>query len=312
VTGVDLGAAFPALGTTAVVLVDDPDLLDPARAAVELVIHDVDRACSRFRPDSELVALNARSGRAVAVSPLLFEAVGQALRAARVTNGLVDPTLGRELQEIGYDRNFAEVPPDGPPLVVTLHRRPGWASVQLGAALDTITVPSGVELDLGATAKALCADRAARAAFDAVGCGVLVGLGGDLAVAGPAPDGGWPVRVTDDHAAGPDAPGQDVSLAVGGLATSSVTVRHWTRGDDALHHLLDPATGRPATVVWRTVSVAAASCLDANIATTASMLLGEAAPEWLRERHLPARLVRSDGRVVTVAGWPADDEAGAS
>jgi FAD:protein FMN transferase len=310
VSGVELEAGFPALGTTAVVLVTDARQTESARVAVQRGIDEIDRTCSRFRPDSELLALNAAAGAPVSVSPTLYEAVRQAVRAARLTDGLVDPTLGRELRELGYDRDFAVVPPDGPPLVVSVRRRSDWTDVRLHTDGHTITVPVGVELDLGATAKALCADRAALAAFEATGVGVLVGLGGDIAVAGPAPGDGWSVRVTDDHAAGPDAPGEDVLIAAGGLATSSTTVRRWVRGGEELHHVLDPARGRPARIWWRTVSVAAATCLDANIATTASILLGPAAPDWLVERGLPARLVRPDGTVVAVAGWPTEDGAG--
>jgi FAD:protein FMN transferase len=167
-------------------------------------------------------------------------------------------------------------------------------------------VPRGVTLDLGATAKALAADRAAARAASAAGCGVLVGFGGDLAVAGPAPAGGWRVRVTDDHLAGPEAPGQVVAITDGGLATSSLAVRRWRRGGRWLHHIMDPATGAPAGAYWRTVSVAAGSCLDANAATTAAMVKGRTAADWLSRSALPARLVRLDGSLLTVAGWPAD------
>ena len=169
-----------------------------------------------------------------------------------------------------------------------------------------VRVPSGVELDLGATAKALAADRSARAAHEAAGCGVLVSLGGDVAIAGDAPPGGWSVRIADDHAAALDAPGPAVALAGGGLASSGTTVRRWRSGDAELHHIVDPRTGRPAETPWRTVSVAAASCVDANVAGTAAVVLGDAAPAWLAERRLPARLVARGGGALCVAGWPED------
>ncbi len=165
-------------------------------------------------------------------------------------------------------------------------------------------MPAGVQLDLGATAKAFAADRAAQHVATALDCGVLVSLGGDIALAGDAPVDGWPIRVTDDHTAGFDAPGQTVALTSGGLATSSVTVRRWHQGTVTRHHLLDPATGLPVTGPYRTVCVTAGSCVDANIASTAALVLGEAAPEWLDARELPARLTRHDGRVVYVGGWP--------
>ena len=163
-----------------------------------------------------------------------------------------------------------------------------------------------IELDLGATAKALAADRAALAAARRTGAGIFVSLGGDIAIAGAAPLGGWPVRIADDHRASLDGPGPVVSLESGGLATSSVTVRRWRVGGQELHHILDPGTGQPAQSCWRTVSVAAASCVDANTASTAGLLLGEAAPAWLAERGLPARLVGVSGDVVCTGGWPAE------
>ncbi len=156
-------------------------------------------------------------------------------------------------------------------------------------------IPAGVKLDLGATAKAWAADRASRAVYEATGCGVLVGLGGDMATAGPAPAQGWRIHVTDDHRAGPWAPGQTITIEGGGLATSSTTVRRWSHEGQAMHHIIDPSTGAPARSVWRTVSVAALDCADANIAATAAILRGPEAPAWLDGMGLPARLVGCEG-----------------
>jgi thiamine biosynthesis lipoprotein len=184
---------------------------------------------------------------------------------------------------------------------------PGGETIERDERWGTVRGPAGVELDLGATAKALAADRAARAAAEAAGCGVLVSLGGDLAVAGDSPAGGWPVRLADDHAAPLAADGPTVAVSSGGLASSSTAVRRWRTRDGALHHVVDPRTGRPADTPWRTVSVAAASCIDANVASTAALVLGEEAPAWLAGRCLPARLVAaSGGRAVAVAGWPQE------
>jgi thiamine biosynthesis lipoprotein len=161
-----------------------------------------------------------------------------------------------------------------------------------------------VELDFGATAKALAADRAARGAASYLGYGVLVNLGGDVAIAGPSPAGGWPVRVTDDQASGFEAPGETIALAGGGLATSSTTVRRWGSGGEDLHHIFDPGTGKPAAAHWRAVSVCAATCVDANTASTAAIVRGADAPAWLAAASLPARLVGAEGGVVRVGGWP--------
>jgi thiamine biosynthesis lipoprotein len=116
------------------------------------------------------------------------------------------------------------------------------------------------------------------------------------------------VRVTDDHRAGVDAPGQWISLRSGGLATSSTVVRRWRTGSGDAHHLINPSTGRSVESVWRTVSVAAASCLDANIASTAAVVRGARALGWLQSLGLPSRLVNVDGTVRHLAGWPSDAE----
>ena len=181
---------------------------------------------------------------------------------------------------------------------------PGWGNIQLDRERRRVRLTHGAQIDLGATAKAWASDRCAEQVAGNLGCGVLVSLGGDVAVAGPPPAGGWRIRVTDDHAAPAAAPGQTVAISSGGLATSSTTVRTWTVGGRRVHHIIDPATGEPARSCWRTVSVAAASCIDANIASTAAIIRGTAAPGWLNAAGLPARLVREDGTVQTTAGWP--------
>ena len=294
--------SFPALGTTAVLAVVDDERLAAARAALDSELTAVDAACSRFRSDSELAHVNAAAGRRIAVGAYLYAALRAALHAAAITEGLVDPTVGRALRLAGYDTTFALVQArDGRTFTPRFEAAAGWETIELDDARRTVRVPAGVELDLGATAKALCADRAARAAADAAGCGVLVGLGGDVAVAGDAPAGGWPVGIADDHDATAEC---TVGIATGGVATSSVTVRRWRAGDAELHHVLDPRTGRSAVTRWRSVSVAASSCLDANVAATAALLLDDGAPNWLAARALPARLVARDGAVEHVADWP--------
>ena len=299
---------FRALGTTVVVLVDRLGHLDDAVNAATAEIDAVDRACSRFRPDSELSRLSGSRGATVEVSPVLADALTVAFDAAHATDGLVDPTIATSLRAWGYDRDFVTIPPGLPPLALALHAVPGWRTVDFDPAARTIRVPDDVELDLGATGKGLAADRAAEAATRATGRGVLVSIGGDIAVAGPTPEGGWDVRITDDHASGPDAEGPVVSIESGGLATSSTTVRRWNRGEVTVHHIIDPRTGRPADPWWRTASVVAARCAQANAASTAAIVLGPSAEAWLAERGFPARLVHVDGTVTAVAGWPADEE----
>lgn len=284
--------------------VTDPAALPAARALLADRLDAVDRACSRFRPDSELAAVDAGAGRWTPVGPLLAEALAVALRAARLTDGDVDPTVGGAMTALGYDRDLDAVDPGAvPPVLAPVA---GWRSVELDG--DRVRIPWGTRIDLGATAKAWTADRAAAEITRSTGAGVLVSIGGDVALAGPAPAGGWRVRVEDvtgdpDTHAGEGA--QVVVLTDGGLATSGTRARRWHRGGVEVHHLLDPRTGLPVAPGWRTVSVAAGSCLDANTASTAAVVRGRAALPWLTGLGLPARLVTEDGDVVTTGGWPA-------
>jgi len=307
-TATDAGASasWRALGTLVQLVVAEPAALPEARRLLESDLAEVDAACSRFRADSEIRALR---GGQQQVSPLLAEAIAVALRAARLTDGDVDPTVGAAMSAVGYDRDFEKIEPNGPPLRLTVRKVPGWQQVRLDGR--SLTLPAGVRLDLGATAKAWAADRSAARITASLGCGVLVSLGGDIAVAGRAPDGGWRIRVQDVTGPPGDPPaGLYALIAIrdGGLATSSTAARRWQRGGDVLHHILDPRTGLPAEPVWRTVSVSAGSCADANAASTAAVIRGHRAPGWLTRLGLPARLVDSTGAVFTVAGWPDNSE----
>ncbi len=158
------------------------------------------------------MGLGRAPGRPMRASELFREALRAGVRAAELTDGDVDPTLGSALVALGYDRDFdqlraSSVPAASPP-PLRFASVAGWRAIRIDDRAGTVTVPEGVGLDLGATAKALAADHAVTAARAAAGCSVLVSLGGDLSTAGPAPEEGWRVRVTDDHSAGTEAPGQ--------------------------------------------------------------------------------------------------------
>ena len=305
-----------ALGTSARVVVWPPGNLDPACAAVDDVLAALDLQASRFRPDSELSWLNAARGGLFLLGDGLAEAVGVALAAARWTGGLTDPTVGDALVSLGYDRDFAAIGEDGEPPRAAVPA-PGWHLVRLDGPL--LRLPPGIRLDLGATAKGVGADRAVRAVMSANGSagGVLVSLGGDIAVAGTPPRDGWPVTVAEepdpDGAPRGQRGGQLVRLPAGAVATSSVTVRHWRRSGAELHHIVDPRTGWPADGRWRTATVAAATCADANAASTAAIVAGARAGEWLAATGLPARLTGHDGLVRDLNGWPGPESgAGAA
>ena len=297
-----------ALGCSVRVVVTRARSLRAAKSAVDEVLRAIDDAASRFHEDSELSRLNGNPDRLTTVSPLLADAIAAALRGARLTGGAVDPTVGSAIRVAGYDTDFASVAPDGEPLRLVATRIPGWRAIEFNAASRTVRLPLGVELDLGATAKALAADLAAELALKASsGGGVLVSLGGDIAVAGEPPPGGWSIQASEDSAAALADGEESVCIRSGGLATSGTTVRTWRRGRTVLHHIIDPATGLPVQGPWRTATVAGACCVDANIASTAAIVLGDRAAIWLQSHGMAARLVDRDGNVQRLAGWPRAD-----
>lgn len=279
-------------------VVEDATTLRAARADLTELLDRVDRAASRFRPDSALSVANARAGRPAPVPRLLVDLVGAALDGAARTDGLVVPTAGAAVVALGYDRDIADVTD----AVEPVDPRPAgnWRAVGLDRETGLLTVPFGCTLDLGATAKAYTADLAAHTLSRRYGTAVLVELGGDLAVAGVRPDG-WCIKVAEAESADD---GQLVLVRAGGLATSTTTVRTWRRGGRKVHHVVDPRTGLPTEGPWRTATVAAPSAFEANLASTAALVLGADAEAWLDQRHLAARLVGQDGSVRTTAGWP--------
>jgi FAD:protein FMN transferase len=295
-----------ALGGSLRVVVTRASDLEAAKAAVDEVVRAVDLAASRFREDSELSRLNATPGREVIVSPLLARLIDAALRGARLTGGAVDPTVGSAIKLAGYDTDFADVPADGIAIDLVVSRIPGWQAIAFNERSRAVRVPGGVELDLGATAKALTSDLAAAAALGKIGGGgVLVSLGGDIAVAGEPPDEGWLIQASEDSGAPIKNGEETISISSGGIATSTTTVRRWTRGGVTLHHIIDPVTGLPSDGPWRTATVVAGTCVDANIASTAAIVMGAAAIGWLEAHRLPARLVDGEGSVHRVSGWPS-------
>jgi thiamine biosynthesis lipoprotein len=295
-----------ALGTTARVVVWPPQELMHALDAVDCELIALDHQASRFREDSELSKLNESNGELFFLSDGFAEAIAMAWAAAHWTNGLVDPTIGGALVSWGYDRDFAALTPQGQ-LSTLPSPAPGFRSMNLDGRLLRRT--PGIVLDLGATAKGLGSDRAVQSAIRAIGHagGVLVSLGGDVAIAGQTPTGGWPILVAEDPANVDISSTQEVRLLRGALATSSVTCRRWSLAGRELHHIIDPRTGAPAQSKWRTATVAAPSCVTANAASTALIVGGDEAQEWLLMTGLAARLVGYDGSVRLLGLWPSQD-----
>jgi thiamine biosynthesis lipoprotein len=308
---------FDALGVRVRVLVEDPDALEQAVGIVRDHLADVDRTCSRFRDDSELQRLSRGSGEPTKVSALLADALDHALDAARWTDGIVDPCLGDRMVELGYDRDFVQVTTSTttsttttPPAAtstraLTLHRRVRWSDVEWSREARMITLPPGCSLDLGATAKAWAADTCADLVHEATGTQVLVGLGGDLATRGVPAEGGWTVRLLETLTDDIDGAGV-VRIGVGGMATSGTRARRWTHGGSTMHHILDPSTGAPSTSTWRTVTVWAPTCFEANVLSTAAIASPRHGFDLLRRSGRAARAVGVDGAVVQLNSWPSE------
>jgi thiamine biosynthesis lipoprotein len=293
------GMQWDRWSTSMHLLVTDPALLPAARAVVDSELEEVELAASRFRPDSEVSVLAAAGGVRQPVSPMLADLIEAAIGAARFTDGDVDPTVGCAVVNLGYDEALV----DGGvrvPWVSSIAVPVDWTSIEFDGA--SVRIPAGTLLDLGATAKAAAADRCARRVHRETGTGVLANLGGDIATAGPVPEGGWRILVQDND----DDPASHVTIGTDtGLATSSTRRRRWWRAGQAHHHIVDPRTGASAEPVWRSVSVAADSCLAANTVSTAAIVRGRGAPGWIETLGVPARLVGADGREHTIGGWPA-------
>ncbi|HTU37406.1 MAG TPA: FAD:protein FMN transferase [Acidimicrobiales bacterium] len=295
-----------AIGTTATVVVQNPRDADRAEQALAAELVAMDEACSRFRGDSELEGVHRSSGATVRVSALLFEALEVAVRAAALTGGAVDPTVGNAIEALGYDADLDDVlsRPPGPPRA--LGTVAGYAHVQLNPGDRTVRIPRGVRLDLGSTAKALAADRAAARVARLTGGGTLVSIGGDVAVSGAAPPDGWPIGIAHASDTPPWLSDQVVAITHGGLASSAASARVWRAGGRDVHHIVDPKTGDCAEPYWTLVSATGASCVEANIVTTAAVVWGESALDHLAGFAQSVRLVRFDGEVVYVNGWPAE------
>jgi thiamine biosynthesis lipoprotein len=295
-----------AIGTTAIVAVTEPSSADQAATILREELVAIDVACSRFRDDSEVCALQRAGGRRLEVSALLFDAIAVACDVARRTDGAVDPTVGVAMETLGYDRDYAALGAEDSEHEAPLRPVPGWWTIELDPRRRTVRVPPGTHIDLGASAKALVADRAARRIADSACTGALVSIGGDVATAGVAPDGGWAVGIAPDSSLPVECVDQVVSIETGGIASSSPAVRTWTRRGRRLHHIVDPATGDSVPPFWTLVSASGTSCVDANAVSTAAVVWGARAVPKLVLLGQPVRLVRHDGRVFTVNGWPAD------
>ena len=311
-----VGSTLAGFGTSVGVWSTEPRMLSGLEPFVARWITTVEAACSRFNPASDLSRVNAAAGTAVYVSTVLVSAVEAALRMAEVTDGLCDPTVGEAVLAAGYDRTFEAVVADGPGPALANRPGGGWRAVQVDAAASTVTVPAGYRLDLGGSAKGWAVDAALEVVGESLlpafpGAGVCISAGGDLAVTGIPPAGGWPVSIRErlDSVAG--VPGRAVRLVRGAMATSGATHRQWQRNGRVGHHIIDPRSGEPGSSPWALVTTFDDSCLVADTVATAAWLLGAAAPARLGEWGVGARLLTGAATEVLVGDltrWLATEE----
>lgn len=297
-----VASRFRAMNTDIALLapVAGPDF-NRAATVVRRVFADVEGSLSRFLPQSELSRLNRSGGSPVLVSPLLFTAISLALRASAETGGVFDPTVLSALEDAGYDRSFEHVMAGVNPLRLTARAAalPDYRAIHCDPRTRSIQLASGQRLDLGGIGKGLAVDLAlAETSFLPDRC---VAAGGDVAVCGTAgSDGEWTIALED----GGDAGAQSIAVRDAAVATSTTLKRRWQVDGQERHHLIDPRTGRPSSSPFRSVTVVAASCVQADVAAKTALLLGEQGVAFLEDRGLHGLAVRHDGSTVSTSDWP--------
>lgn len=306
--GTQIRQAFPVFGMDGVILVEEPKLLAEGLRLLMQICSDIDVSCSRFRSDSDLSRVNAANGAPVRVSPAFGAVLELSLRAAQTTDGAVDPTVGAALIAVGYDRDFGELKNGVHSLPRIPVQIPGWRVIEWEPSRLTVRVPKGVNLDFGSLAKAYAVDLGATTIAGRLGTAACVAIGGDVAAAGE-PSEPWSIGIAEDHRT-PFADADDViGITAGGVATSSTAFRTWMQDGERRHHIIDPSTGVCVKETYRTVTVVARSCVEANTASTAAIVWGVSARTRLEGWGVHGRLVTSEGKTEFVGQWPGREAA---
>lgn len=288
-----------AMGTDCVVLIGDGDSGLESWAIDEL--GRCEQCWSRFRPDSDLSVLNAAEGRPVAVSALLLLALTRANELWLETAGAFDPTVIDALERIGYDRSFTDVDPEAIAWDGTAAPSPGLHDAHIDAQDDVVQLPAGVRLDLGGVGKGLAADLVAQGLVDRGAASACVSLGGDVRVAGTPPEGGW--RIPVEHPV-TGLPAFTWPLTDGAIVQSNTRYRRWQVSGRPVHHLIDPATGQPATRGVEGVVVAGAEAWRAEGYAKAALVRGAVLGRLILERAGLVGWIFTAGMGAT----PSDEE----
>jgi FAD:protein FMN transferase len=277
-----------------VIVVGDGDLLLLARRRIE----QLESRWSRFRPDSEVCALTRFAGEAVDVSADTRLLVERSIEAWRLSGGAFDPTVLGAVIRAGYDRTFEDlVPANGLSTLLV-----GCTDIDVTAS--TVRLPAGTGFDPGGIGKGLAADLVAGELIAAGALGACVNLGGDVRVTGRSPHGdGWTCAIEHEWAARPLV---RVGIADGAVATSTTLRRSWVVDGQVRHHLIDPATGRPATTDLTSASVIAGEAWQAEVLAKTVLLRGSLHPFDLIEGSGAVALIVDDlGCVRSSLGFGA-------
>lgn len=294
---------FQVWGLSGTLVTENEHQLNFAQERLWHWLNEIDGACNRFRDDSEISRVNARAGETVAISATLELAFGAALLAREATEGLCDPSVLPALLALGYDVDYDVLKDRDDTTRAEPVKGAGASAFDLDRAEHTVTLAPGCQLDLGASAKALVADLIANDV--APTGGVVVEVGGDVAVRGRGPQGLWAIGLSDSL----ELDGKEPRVAIhdGGIATSSTTTRTWLASGQLVNHIIDPRTGSFAVGPYATATVSASSCVLANAFATASLLWGEDAAYHVAQAGWSGRFVRNDGNIDFVGGWPVDE-----
>lgn len=295
------------MGSDCVVrLVVDDDRAEPILDRVVEKMVELEKRWSRFLPDSELSQLNDHAGAPVFVSPETFAVLSLAVDAWRATGGRFDPTLLDALQGVGYDATFDDMTKRPPVEVADVVSNPdGLNSVALDARSFMVHAPAGLHFDLGGIGKGYAADCVFTQVMEDGVSGACLDFGGDVRVGGEtAEGGGWPIVIDD-----PFRPGEDLAvlgLGDGSVTTSSRLRRKWSTTTGEAHHLLDPATSRPAESGLASVTVIAAHAAWGEVHAKAALVAGVTAGAALIENAgLSGLLVTDDGESIPVGQFEA-------
>jgi len=267
-------------------------------------VDDSELVMSRFKPESELSRLNRRSGERIKISEDLIDAVAAAVDAAEASGGLYDPTVLPALLAAGYDRSFAEMNQTATrPSSNTQSNDLGrWYDIEIDEPSNSITLPLGIQLDLGGIGKAWAAHEAAELLWTVGPC--IVSAGGDIAVKGePYPGDRWSIAVRDPF--GGKLPLTTLEITNCGVATSGVDFRKWEQNGKQQHHLIDPRTGQPAITDLLSVTVVAPHVLTAEQFALSAMIVGldDGLTMIEKKSGIEGLFVRSDGKIAESSGF---------